>query len=107
MPLTDTGVRQARPKEKEYRLSDARGLLIVVRPNGAKWWRLRYRFQRLQKMISLGVYPDVSLAMARDRRDAARRLVAEGKDPNAERQAGKSLARKRVAIRSRSSLSST
>ena len=89
MPLTDVSVRQARPKEKEYKLSDERGLLLVVRPNGAKWWRLRYQFQGKEKMISLGVYPDVSLSMARDRRDAARRLVADGKDPSAERQGEK------------------
>ncbi|HET9933718.1 MAG TPA: Arm DNA-binding domain-containing protein [Polyangiaceae bacterium] len=89
MPLTDITVRQARPKQKEYKLSDERGLLLVVRPTGAKWWRLRYQFQGKEKMISLGVYPDVSLSMARDRRDAARRLVADGKDPSAERQAEK------------------
>jgi hypothetical protein len=76
MALTDTQVRQARPKEKEYKLSDERGLLLVVRPNGARWWRLRYRFQGKEKMIRLGVYPDASLSMARDRRDAARRLLA-------------------------------
>jgi hypothetical protein len=87
--LTDTAVRQARPKQKEYKLSDERGLLLVVRPNGCKWWRLRYRFQGPEKMISLGVYPDVSLSMARERRDAARRLLADGKDPSAERQAEK------------------
>jgi integrase len=89
MSLTDAAVRQARPKEKEYKLRDERGLLLVVRPTGAKWWRLRYAFQGKEKMISLGVYPDVSLSMARERRDEARRLIAEGKDPSAERQAEK------------------
>lgn len=89
MPLTDITVRQARPKQKEYKLSDERGLLLVVRPTGPKSWRLRYQFQGKEKMISLGVYPDVSLSMARDRRDAARRLVADGKDPSVERQAEK------------------
>jgi integrase len=89
MPLTDTQVRQARPKEKEYKLRDERGLLLLVRPTGAKWWRLRYKFQGKEKMISLGVYPDVSLYMARDRRAAARRLIADGEDPSAERQAEK------------------
>ncbi len=89
MLLTDIAVRQARPKEKEYRLSDQRGLLLVVRPTGAKWWRLRYTFQGKEKMISLGVYPDVSLSMARDRRDAARRVLADGRDPSAERRAEK------------------
>jgi integrase len=87
--LTDTQVRQARPKEKVYKLRDERGLLLMVRPTGAKWWRLRYKIQGKENMLSLGVYPDVSLSMARDRRDAARRLIAEGKDPSAERQAEK------------------
>jgi Arm domain-containing DNA-binding protein len=61
MPLTDVSVRQARAKEKEYRLSDERGLLLMVRPTGAKWWRLRYRFQGRHQMISPGVDPDVLL----------------------------------------------
>jgi hypothetical protein len=81
MPLTDTQVRQARPKEKVYKLRDERGLLLLVRPTGAKWWRLRYKFQGKENMPSLGVYPDVSLSMARDRRDVARRSIADGKDP--------------------------
>ena len=85
----DSAVRQARPKEKEYKLYDERGLLLVVRPTAAKWWRLRYTFQGTEKMISLGIYPDVSLSMARERRDAARRLIADGKDPSAERRAEK------------------
>jgi hypothetical protein len=77
MPLTDTVVRQARPEDKEYKLCDGRGLLLLVRPTGAKWWRLRYWFQGKEKMISLGVYPDVSLSMARGRRDAAPRQLAD------------------------------
>jgi hypothetical protein len=85
--LTDTQVPQARPKEKFYSLTDGCGLSLMVRPTGAKWWRLRYRIQRKHQTISLGVYPDVSLSMARDRCDAARRLLAEGKNPSAERQA--------------------
>lgn len=87
--LTDTQVRQARPKEKEYKLRDERGLLLLVRPTGAKWWRLRYKFQGKENMLSLGVYPDVSLSMARDRRDAARRLIANRIDPSTERKAEK------------------
>jgi hypothetical protein len=90
MPLTDTAVRQARPKEKVYKLRDERGLLLLVRPTGAKWWRLRYKIQGKENMLSLGVYPaDVSLSMARERRDAARRLIADGQDPSAERGAEK------------------
>jgi hypothetical protein len=57
MPLTDTAVRQARPKEKVYKLRDERGLLLMVRPTGAKWWRLRYKIQGKENMLSLGVYP--------------------------------------------------
>ena len=87
--LTDTQVRQARPKDKFYSLTDGRGLSLMVRPTGAKWWRLRYRIQRKHQTIRLGVYPDVSLSMARDRRDDARRLLADGKNPSAERQAEK------------------
>ena len=89
MPLTDVQVRQARPKDKVYKLRDERGLLLMVRPTGAKWWRLRYKIQGKENMLSLGVYPDVSLSMARDRRDTARHLIADGKDPSAERQAEK------------------
>lgn len=87
--LTDVQVRQARPREKFYNLSDGRGLSMMVRPTGAKWWRFRYKFQGKEKMLSLGVYPDVSLSMARERRDAARRVVADGKDPSDERKAEK------------------
>jgi hypothetical protein len=89
MPLTDVQVRQARPREKVYKLRDERGLLLLVRPTGAKWWRLRYEFQGKENMLSLGVYPDVSLSMARDRRDATGRLIADGMDPSKERQAEK------------------
>jgi hypothetical protein len=57
MPLTDTQVRQARPKEKGYKLRDERGLLLLVWPTGSKWWRLRYKIQGNENMLSLGVYP--------------------------------------------------
>jgi len=91
MSLTAVQVRQARPKDKVYKLRDERGLLLMVRPTGAKRWRLRYKIQGRENMLSLGVYPDVSLSisMARERRDEARRLIADGKDPSAARQAEK------------------
>lgn len=57
MPLTDVQVRQARPKDKVYKLQDERGLLLMMRPTGAKWWRLRYKIQGGENMLSLGVYP--------------------------------------------------
>jgi hypothetical protein len=60
MPLTDVQVRQARPREKVYKLRDERGLLLMVRPTGAKWWRLRYKFQGKENLLTLGTCPDVS-----------------------------------------------
>ncbi|WP_137821384.1 integrase arm-type DNA-binding domain-containing protein [Pseudomonas sp. D(2018)] len=89
MPLTDTAARTAKPKEKLYRLSDSLGLCLEVTPTGAKLWRFRYRFAGKPKMISLGAYPAVTLAKARERRDAARSLVAEGIDPSSHKQAEK------------------
>ncbi len=80
MPLTDITVRQARPKEKEYKLSDERGLLLVVRPTWSQMVEAPLLVSRQGKNDQRRVYPDVSLSMARDRRDAARRLVADGKD---------------------------
>ncbi|MDB6046335.1 MAG: integrase, partial [Gammaproteobacteria bacterium] len=85
MPLTDTAVRQARPRERVYRLNDGRGLVLLIQPNGSKWWRFRYRWQRVEQMLSLGVYPDTPLSDARNQREAARQALAKGIDPGAER----------------------
>ena len=85
MALTDTAIRAAKPKEAQYKLHDEKGLLLIVRPTGGKLWRLKYRFQGKEQQLSLGTYPEVSLKDARDSRDAARRLLAEGKDPGAEK----------------------
>ena len=90
MALSDTAVKTAKPREKPYKLFDDGGLYVEIRPNGARWWRFRYRYNSKDKLLSLGVYPDVSLRKARDRRDEARRLVADGIDPSAERKAEKS-----------------
>ncbi len=79
MPLTDTAIRNTKPAEKSLRLFDERGLYLEVSPAGGKWWRLKYRFNRKEKRISLGVYPDVTLKVARDRRDEARKLLADGR----------------------------
>jgi hypothetical protein len=72
MPLTDTAIRNAKPGKKPIRLFDGGGLYLEVFPTGGKWWRLKYRFEGKEKRLSLGVYPDVSLKDARDRRDASR-----------------------------------
>ncbi len=90
MPLTDTAIRNAKPGEKPIRLFDGRGLYLEVSPAGGKWWRLKYRFDGKEKRLSLGVYPDVSLKDARDRRDASRKLLADGIDPSENRRAMKS-----------------
>ncbi len=89
MPLTDTKVRNAKSKDKLYKLFDSGGLFLLVSPAGGKWWRFKYRFGGKEKLVSLGTYPDVSLATARERRDAARRQVAKGIDPSQARKAMK------------------
>ena len=78
MPLNDMQIRRAKPEDKPYTLGDGQGLSLLIEPNGSKSWRFRYRFAGKPKMISLGVYPTITLADARSRRDEARKLVAEG-----------------------------
>jgi integrase len=90
MSLTDTAVRNAKPGKKAVRLFDERGLYLEVSPAGGKWWRLKYRFDGKEKRLSLGVYPDVGLKDARDRRDTARKLLSNGVDPSENRRAQKS-----------------
>lgn len=92
MPLTDTAIRNAKPDGKTARLYDANGLYLELSPAGGRWWRLKYRHGGKEKRISLGTYPDVSLKQAREARDAARKLVAQGIDPSAERRGAKEQA---------------
>ncbi|EPH3134550.1 tyrosine-type recombinase/integrase [Klebsiella pneumoniae] len=82
MPLNDMQIRRAKPEAKAYTLGDGQGLSLLIEPNGSKSWRFRYRYAGKHKMISLGVYPTITLADARSRRDDARKLVAEGKNPS-------------------------
>ncbi|HCD6062793.1 TPA: tyrosine-type recombinase/integrase [Klebsiella oxytoca] len=81
MALTDIKVRTAKPTDKQYKLTDGNGMHLLVHPNGSRYWRLQYRFGGKQKMLALGVYPEVSLAEARARRDEARKLLANSIDP--------------------------
>lgn len=81
MALTDTKVRAAKPDEKAYTLTDSDGLFLYVHPNGSKYWRFRFRFGGKQHLMAFGVYPEISLADARERRDSARKQVALGIDP--------------------------
>jgi hypothetical protein len=87
--LTALRVENAKPRDKPYKLSDGNGLHLLVKPTGNKLWRLRYYFAGKQNMLSLGSFPEVSLASAREKRDAARKLVAEGKDPSQQRKLDK------------------
>ncbi|WP_272699695.1 tyrosine-type recombinase/integrase [Desulfovibrio sp. Fe33] len=93
MPLTDVTCRNAKPKEKIYRLFDEKGLYLEVSPRGGKWWRLKYRFGGKEKRLSLGTYPDVSLSEARDKRRDFRKLLDNGQDPSQVRQEEKALER--------------
>ncbi|EHF3472396.1 tyrosine-type recombinase/integrase, partial [Proteus mirabilis] len=89
MPLTDIQIRKANPKEKPYTLNDGNGLSLLVEPNGSKGWRFRYRFAGKPKMISLGVYGQVTLAEARKKRDEAKKQLAENINPSDARKSEK------------------
>jgi integrase len=83
--LNDTRIRSAKPGERDYKLTDFDGLYLLIRPNGSKLWRFAYRFDGRQKQIALGAYPQVTLAQAREQREAKRKVLASGKDPSLER----------------------
>ena len=87
--LSELKIRTARPRERAYKLFDERGLFMLVTPTGGRLWRFRYRLGGVEKLLTLGAYPDVPLKRARERREDARKLVADGIDPNAKRRAEK------------------
>ncbi len=99
MALTDTALRKAKPTEKPLKMADGGGLYLLLKPTGAKWWRWDYRRPVTGKRntLSLGVYPDVSLALARERRDESRKLLAQGIDPGENRKAEKSAGEERAS----------
>jgi integrase len=82
MTLSATAVRNAKPRNKAFKLSDGGGLFLFVAPNGGRYWRMGYRYDGKQKVLSFGVFPNVSLADARELRDRARKLLAKGMDPS-------------------------
>ena len=90
MALTDKMIKNAQPSDKTRKLFDGGGMYLEVAPSGGKWWRLKYRFGGKEKRLSLGIYPDISLKDARERRDAARKLLANDVDPSEHRKAAKS-----------------
>ncbi len=85
MTLTDSTIKNAKPRAAQYKLHDEKGLFAIVRPTGGKLWRFKYRYQGKEQQLSLGTYPDVSLKDARQGRDKARQMLAEGKDPSGEK----------------------
>ncbi|MCO6435371.1 tyrosine-type recombinase/integrase [Nitrosomonas nitrosa] len=93
MKLNDPIIKNAKPREKAYKLYDGKGLVLLVTPTGRKWWRYRYMYHGREKMLALGTYPDVPLSVARDLRDDAKKLLKQGIDPSQHRQEQK-LARK-------------
>ena len=92
MPLTDTAIKNVKPQAKQVKLFDGEGLFLLVTPAGGKWWRLKYRLGGKEKLLSLGVYPDVGLKEARRRRDESRVLIAQGIDPSEQRKEAKAVA---------------
>ena len=89
MALTDLALRTAKPKEKAYKLFDGGGLHLVVNPNGSRLWRLAYRFAGKPKQLAFGPYPTISLAEARQKREDAKTLLLDGRDPSAARKLDK------------------
>lgn len=93
MPLSELKVRNARPAEKPQKLSDGGGMYMLVAVSGAKLWRMDYRFAEKRRTLSFGSYPDLSLAEARRRLEAARSLLAQGRDPGLQKKLDKIQAR--------------
>lgn len=97
MPLSDLTIKNRKPGAKPVKLSDEKGLFLLVSPAGGKWWRLKYRFGGKEKLLSLGTYPEVPLKDARQRRDDARKLLADGTDPGENRKTVKAAKSERAA----------
>ena len=95
--LSDAKARNAKSKARPYKISDGEGLFLVVMPSGSKYWRLRYFYAGKEKMLALGVYPEVSLADARDKRAQARKVLAAGNDPSNVKREAKRLIKQRNA----------
>lgn len=86
MTLTDTQIRKVKTREKPFKMADEKGLFLLINPNSSKLWRFKYRFAEKEKSLSIGIYPDITLAEARKKRDEARQLLADGIDPGMAKQ---------------------
>src|SRR5260370_26572543 len=93
MVLTDTHIRNAKPRAKPYKLSDGGGMYLLVKPDGARYWRLDYRFSGKRRTLALGVYPTTTLSNARARREEARALLAQDTDPSVTKKATRRAAK--------------
>ena len=93
MPLSDTTIRAAKPRDRPYKLYDSAGLFMIVTPPGGRLWRFKYDFAGKAQQLSIGRYPEVGLKEARQRRDDARKLLAAGKDPSAEKKRAEVIAK--------------
>lgn len=91
--LTDPACRNAKPTDMPYKLTDEKGLFLLVHPNGSKYWRLKYRIAGKEKLLSIGVYPEMPLAGARSKRDEARKQISDGIDPSEAKQEAKRIAK--------------
>lgn len=89
MPLTDATVRGAKARVTPYKLTDGGGMYVLVRPDGARYWRMDYRWKGRRRTLALGVYPSVSLSVARENRDQAKKQIAAGTDPASRRKLDK------------------
>lgn len=87
--LTEMAIRKAKPETKDYKMGDGGGMYLLVKATGSKCWRFKYRFAGKEKLLAIGIYPDISLAQARERRGDARKLLANGGDPSAVKQSAK------------------
>jgi len=98
MPLSDATIRNLKPREKPYKVSDFNGLFVLVKPTGSRLWQFKYRLDGKEKLLSIGPYPKISLAEARAARDAARALVAKSLDPSTAKQDQKREERERRGL---------
>jgi len=91
--LTDKKITAAKPRNRPYKLTDGQGMYLLINPDGGRYWRLKYRFGGLEKLLAVGPYPSVRIKEARHRRDDAKKLLREHRDPGAEKQAAKRAAK--------------
>jgi len=91
IPLTDTEVKNAKPKAKNYKLSDGRGLFLLIKPTGSKLWRLKYRLHNKEKEYAIGAYPTITLSKAREKREELKKLISDEIDPNEKKKQKKEI----------------